>query len=295
MRDSARAFTLVEMLVVIAVIAILAGLLLPGLARGKAKANRIKCVNNLRQVNVAMLSFSHAHVGRLPWMLTTKQGEALWQGLYGKEHTGVHHLWDVRFIFLPAPIRKELVTARLLASPCDSQVAPWTELELSEGKWQGFGSAFDGVHVHMDRRAISYAVHLGGDMQRPSSIIALTRNIAGETSYEFEYPASTERPEFAEFLGAALRHTNRGSPLHGFVGNSETDPTKLQNFAMSGLGKSQGQVMSADGSVKMSNDANLADTIEEHASTSGGVYIGVNENISRPTQQKIDPALLRIR
>ena len=284
-----------ELLVVIAVIGILAGLMLPSLARAKAKANRMNCGNNLRQINAAMLSFSHEHKGRLPWMLTTNQGEALWQGLYGKEHTGVHHLWDVRFVFLPAPIRKELVTAKLLASPCDPQVMPWNGLELSKGKWDGFGSAFDGVHVHMDRRAISYAVHLGGDIQRPSSIIALTRNIAGETSYEFEYPASTERPEFAEFLGAALRHTNRGSPLHGFVGNSETDSVKLQNFAMSGLGKSQGQVMSADGSVKMSNDADLADAIGEHANTSGGVYTGVNENISRPTQQKIDPTLLRVR
>ena len=292
---SARAFTLVEMLVVIAIIGILASLLLPTLAKGKAKANRIKCVNNLHQINAAMLSFSDGYEGRLPWMLTARQGVALWQGLYGKEHTGTHHLWDVRFIFLPAPIRKELVTAKLLASPCDPQVAPWNELELSEGKWQGFGSAFDGVHVHMDRRAISYAVHLGGDMQRPSSIVALTRNIAGETSYEFEYPASTKRPEFAEFLGASLRNANQGSPLHWFIGNAETDQAKLQNFAMSGLGKSQGQVMMADGSVKMSNDANLADAIKAHAQTSGGVYIGVNENISRPTQQKIDPVLLRIR
>ena len=292
--DSLRAFTLVEMLVVIAVIGILAGLLLPALAKGKVKANRIKCVNNLRQINAAMLSFSHGYEGRLPWMLTARQGVALWQGLYGKEHTGTHHLWDVRFVFLPAPIRKELVTAKLLASPCDSQAAPWSELELSEGKWQGFGSAFDGVHVHMDRRAISYAVHLGGDMQRPSSIVAMTRNIAGETSYEFEYPASTKRPEFAEFLGASLRHANQGSPLHGFIGNAETDAAKLQNYAMSGLGKSQGQMMLADGSAKMSNDADLADAIKAHAFSSGGVYIGVNENLSRPTQQIIDPALLRI-
>jgi|TARA_B100001971_G_scaffold19847_1_gene15432 prepilin-type N-terminal cleavage/methylation domain-containing protein len=295
MPNSVRAFTLVEMLVVIAVIGILVGLMLPGLARGKAKANRIKCVNNLRQINSAMLSFSHGHDGRLPWMLTAKQGVALWQGLYGKKHTGTHHLWDVRFVFLPAPIRKELVTAKLLASPCDPQVTPWNELELSEGKWQGFGSAFDGVHVHMDQRAISYAVHLGGDMQRPSSIVALTRNIAGEASYKFEYPAGPVWLEIAKFLGASLRNANQGSPLHRFIGNAETDPAKLQNFAMSGLGKSQGQVMLADGSAKMANNADLAADIKAHAHTSGGVYIGVNENLSRPTQQKIDPALLRIR
>ena len=53
LQASGHAFTLVELLIVIAILAILASLLLPALTRGKESAQRIKCLSNLHQLSLA--------------------------------------------------------------------------------------------------------------------------------------------------------------------------------------------------------------------------------------------------
>ncbi len=60
-----RGFTIIELLVVIAIIVILVGLLLPALANAKARAQKIKCMSNIRQLGLALEMYQE-EIGYFP-------------------------------------------------------------------------------------------------------------------------------------------------------------------------------------------------------------------------------------
>ena len=73
---STIAFTLIEMLTVIAVIAILAGLLLPVLGSARERARRIGCASNLRQIGIAIQAFAGDNENHTPSALENKDASA---------------------------------------------------------------------------------------------------------------------------------------------------------------------------------------------------------------------------
>jgi prepilin-type processing-associated H-X9-DG protein/prepilin-type N-terminal cleavage/methylation domain-containing protein len=90
-QSAVRAFTLVELLVVIGIIAMLIGILLPALGRARETSKRVVCLSNLRQMAVAAQTYANNYKGHYPF--------AIWRTYLGT--TTYTYCWDFTTVSAP--------------------------------------------------------------------------------------------------------------------------------------------------------------------------------------------------
>jgi prepilin-type processing-associated H-X9-DG protein len=144
-----RAITMIEALVVLAVLGVIAALLLPHFRKARVRGHPIRCVNNLKQVGIAFRLFATDHQDRFPSQVSTNEGGSL-------------ELLDSAWLHF-RPLSNELTNPKMLACPTEGEEW-WTRCATN------FASAKPGL--------VSYFVNPDADETEPHGILAGDRHLA---------------------------------------------------------------------------------------------------------------------
>ncbi|MAF43649.1 MAG: hypothetical protein CMI54_05715 [Parcubacteria group bacterium] len=200
-------FTLVELLVTIAIIGVLVAILLPTLAYAKKKVRRIKCVNNLKQIGTAHIGFANDNRGRLPWQLLS----------YSKQsHFGNSYSEKLGALFAVSAIKSELGTAETLRSPSDPERQAANKEAVAN--WASHSPANP-----IPCEAISYGLVEGADIGRPTTVLSATRNLSELNLSEARWVGAEEGTRYPNAFAGLNKNEGNMILADGSASQSKDD------------------------------------------------------------------------
>ena len=195
------AFTLVELLVTIAVIGILAALLLPALARSRSSAQRTQCASNLRQLGLAAEMYWDENGGSCFRYIfgTTNSGQILWFGWLDAGQSEGQRPFDLSRGALYSYINASSV-----------RLCPTLYLSLGQFKMKADNVVFSYGYNRYLSAAITQPPIKIGQVRQPTEI-ALFADAAQVN--DFQAPASPSNPMIEEWYYIDV-NTNYSSPFN---------------------------------------------------------------------------------